>query len=604
MIQLQSILYPRKEVCEVPELYFHREGKRINFDGYFNLFYLEKRKKYTTIEHLILDSTLQGYDTLILVHDGADIDQIPLKAEECRRYQIAFPYEAYEKGVFSFSLIESDETTASEHVAEGFYVSDPENCRKVNIGIDICTYRRETYVERNLRQLKERLLERDELNVSEHIYIYVIDNGKTLHEHESIQKLVRLSAGKIQIIPNKNAGGAGGFTRGMLEVLNSKEKKSLTHILLMDDDAVVEPDTLVRIYGFLSTIKEEWKNITIGGAMLREDYPYMLYCAGEWWEASRVFNPAAQLDLRDFKNASARVLTAVEHEFERYSGWWCCCYSLNIVHEDNLPIPVFIHHDDIEFGRRNCENGIVFLNGVGVWHRGFDTTFPGANVYYETRNGLIDIVLHEKGNSKSCAWKYFTRWYMKEVASLNCKEARLACEAMKDFLRGPKWLWKKDPEKIHNHIREMANQMLTIDEMKESLPRQEYSEIVEQINKYETRCSADDIVLFQEKRKSVIQYFTLNGWLLPASSTQICMFFPWNSLNDLFRKKKVFLYDPISKKGVLLVKRYGDLAMALSLYVRATIEFLMRFDKAAHNYQENMRKITTRDAWEKYLGLK
>lgn len=52
----------------------------------------------------------------------------------------------------------------------------------------------------------------------------------------------------------------------------------------MDDDAVVEPDLLVRIYGFLSTVKEIWKDITIGGALLREDYPYLLLCAGEWWK--------------------------------------------------------------------------------------------------------------------------------------------------------------------------------------------------------------------------------------------------------------------------------------------------------------------------------
>ena len=49
MIQLQSILFPSSNVCQVEELYFHRydqaqKGERIDFDGYFNLFYIEKRK--------------------------------------------------------------------------------------------------------------------------------------------------------------------------------------------------------------------------------------------------------------------------------------------------------------------------------------------------------------------------------------------------------------------------------------------------------------------------------------------------------------------------------------------------------------------------------
>lgn len=49
MVQLQSILFPDSHVCQVEELYFHRynqiqETERIDFDGYFNLFYIEKRK--------------------------------------------------------------------------------------------------------------------------------------------------------------------------------------------------------------------------------------------------------------------------------------------------------------------------------------------------------------------------------------------------------------------------------------------------------------------------------------------------------------------------------------------------------------------------------
>ena len=55
---------------------------------------------------------------------------------------------------------------------------------------------------------------------------------------------------KIDIIQNMNAGGAGGFTRGMIEIMNRKEKEGYSHVLLMDDDAIIQPDLLVRLYGF------------------------------------------------------------------------------------------------------------------------------------------------------------------------------------------------------------------------------------------------------------------------------------------------------------------------------------------------------------------
>ena len=80
----------------------------------------------------------------------------------------------------------------------------------------------------------------------------------------------------------------------------------------MDDDAIVEPDLLVRIYGFLSTIKQTWKDITIGGALLREDYPYLLLCAGEWWKKGKTVNTEANLDLRTLKAASNDISLALE----------------------------------------------------------------------------------------------------------------------------------------------------------------------------------------------------------------------------------------------------------------------------------------------------
>ncbi len=73
-----------------------------------------------------------------------------------------------------------------------------------------------------------------------------------------------------------------------------------------------------------------------------------------------------------------------------------------------MPIPLFIHYDDIEFGVRNKNQGIVFLNGVGVWHKGFELLFSGANMYYDTRNNLMQIALHqEKGKKTVCSTLLF-----------------------------------------------------------------------------------------------------------------------------------------------------------------------------------------------------
>ncbi|MEY8337936.1 glycosyltransferase [Lachnospiraceae bacterium 62-35] len=603
MIQLQSILLPTKEVCDIPELYYHKKGCRIDFDGYFNLFYLEKRKKYTGIKNLSLSVCLQGYEKLIVLHDGKELGDILLDARTYREYKIEFPYEKFQKGVFWFALIEDREI--EQRCVKGFFVSepDPEACRRVHIGIDICTFKREEYVARNLKQMKEMILDKKELDVSDHIKIYIIDNGKSLSGYKPVQDLIDSSSGRAAVISNKNAGGAGGFTRGMLEILKERDKERFTHVLLMDDDAVVEPDTLVRIYGLASTLKEEWKDMTIGGAMLREDYPYMLFCAGEWWEKGRVQNPEKNLDLRNLQTASCSYLTETGHEFDRYSGWWCCCYSLNTVREDNLPLPLFIHHDDIEFCLRNLNQGITFLNGIGVWHRGIEVTFPGTNFYYDIRNLLIEIALHQDNAQKKTAGIILLKALTSSAFRLNLRDIVLIYRGLVDFLRGPEWLCLQDPELLHDKIRKLAHKMYPMDQLKKSLTDREYASAIEQIQKYEESFGINTIIDSRTRKSkcSLLHIFTYNGWILPSDKADVKVIFPTDSPFDAFRKKKVIFYEPASRKAMLLVRKYRIGAKMIFVQIKAWAAFAKGFDKAVENYKTNVDKVTNRKAWEAYL---
>lgn len=40
-MRLQNIRLPDSEICSEEALYYHRDGKWLKFDGYFNLFYIE-----------------------------------------------------------------------------------------------------------------------------------------------------------------------------------------------------------------------------------------------------------------------------------------------------------------------------------------------------------------------------------------------------------------------------------------------------------------------------------------------------------------------------------------------------------------------------------
>lgn len=450
-IQLQTILQPDMEICAEEELYFHRNKEEICFDGYFNLFYIEKWKRYTQLKKLQLSFRAVGYCMIRLYHNRECVDEIVLD-ETKQEHTIEFPWEQYMDGVFWFSFIPIKGSGMQQ--LEGYYTGICEKIQHVAIGIDICTYRREAYVLRNLKVLCERVLQNEELQVSKALWGYIIDNGKTLDTYEPLQQYLKTWGKRVSVIPNKNAGGAGGFTRGMLEVLKDKEQRKLTHVVLMDDDAVLEPDLFVRMYGFLCVVKPEWKDIILGGTMLREDKPYLLYASGEKWEKGLIISENRNLDLRKYENASCDKLISTRNEKKQYSGWWCSCFSLKVVTENNLPMPIFIHYDDIEFGLRNRRNGVVFLNGVGVWHRCFEDVPTGSNLYYDIRNNLINITRQYNENMATYySWSFYWKRLAIRIIRGKKRDIIWMIQGAYDFLKGPKWLYRQNPEQLNKVVR-------------------------------------------------------------------------------------------------------------------------------------------------------
>ena len=125
------------------------------------------------------------------------------------------------------------------------------------------------------------------------VEVFISDNGKTLKEYG-------LTSDKVHIFPNKNAGGAGGFTRGLIEIFRCPEK-GITHALLMDDDVVIEPQALERTYMLLALRRETYQDMFVGGAMLRLDEQAVQFEAGAVWHADTgMMHPLKSgLDLRN-----------------------------------------------------------------------------------------------------------------------------------------------------------------------------------------------------------------------------------------------------------------------------------------------------------------
>ena len=605
MILVQNLCFPDETICNVRELYFHETDAELVLDGWYNLLYLEKRKKYTETDGLVLHFHAEGYRALRVFIDREETAVHDLDSGELREYEIHLPYAESSGKVLYVSAVKDPDFTERTLRGGIYALVGQEKQREVSICVDICTFRREPYVTRNLGVLKNAFFTKETNrgdNPGRHISIYVIDNGRTLSDYEPVQSVVRACEGKIRIFPNKNAGGAGGFTRGMLEAMKAG---TFTHILLMDDDAVIDPESLVRVLGFLRSLKEEWKHMTVGGAMLREDHPHLMFCSGEFWKDGEIMYGGMDLDLREYRNATCDHLTKTGHEFDRYSGWWFCCYSMETVKKDNLPIQLFLHHDDIEYGLRNLGQGIAFLNGVGVWHRSADIGFTGVNMYYDVRNRLIEYALHAPNAGNRMFYKEMIRWIITSAIRFDYRQAWFVYCGLLDFLKGPKWLYWQNPEKLNDRMRKMLIPMEPVDEvLRSSGLRPKEAENLKKEIAFVHAAYAEGVEVFEERKKeraSLKHYFTVNGLLLPDDG-KTALHLPSDSPYRLYRKKAVLRYDPGSGKALLVRKNMRELWKVAGILIKSLIAVRTQIPRAIKTWQQGIGDITNREAWENYLG--
>ena len=601
-MRLQTILLPTEEICNVEELYFHRRGAYLDFDGYFNLFQIAKRKRYTKITGLKLSLELEGYSEIRLMNNRKPIQRFFLDADQLKHYVFEFPYRESD-GVFWFSLKQESGTT--NPFIQGYFEGICQKENPVNIVIDICTYRREAYVCRNMRNLVRRIYQNHDLEVRKHVQAFIIDNGQTLSQCKELQEILQTAEGKIRVFPNKNAGGAGGFTRGMIEALYRKDTENFTHILLMDDDAVFDSDSLVRTYGFLSTLKKEFRDITIGGALLREDCPYIQHASGELFKNCSIHTPEAELDLRNFKNCTRDTQLSYTHEEDYYSGWWYCCYSFNTVRLDNLPLPLFLHCDDIEYCLRNRYQKIAFLNGVCIWHKGPELTLPSSNLYYDIRNNLITTALHESGNIQKKACRYLFKALTSAIIRLKFEDIQLIYRGLQDFCKGPDWLVSADVEKLNSSLREYAYMPQPLEYYKDQLSLDEYQKLEEQLAKARSNPGIDVVLHRYDEAKSfhLKNRITFNGWIFPHDKDLVTAISVVESPYKSYRKRKIFLYEPMTQKGILLKKSYKQFLKILPYYLKVLLVVNGKVKSSADEFQYKFTNITNITTWKEYLGL-
>lgn len=584
---LQNFIFPKKGICEETALYYHihkgkavlqeeglflERGALVDFFSYFNSFSAGKWWEYTTVRHTEAILSCRGRHWISLYRTRLNRGTLYTEKVAEGADKICFRYD-------SPDWVYYIEVEAQEDMiirGGGYQVNETVEKRLVNLAIGICTYHREEYVQKTIRNLSDHILEKRDSELYGHVHVFVSDNGSTLSKEE-------LNSEFVHVVYNKNAGGAGGFGRCMLETMKMQEPCGFTHILLMDDDVILEPETVFRTCQILSLLKEQYQGHLLGGGLLRLDIPYIQHENGAQWQGDRILFPKQGYDLSERYD----IVANEERGSVNYCGWWYCCIPIKQGFEHALPMPFFIHRDDVEYGLR-YRGRIITLNGISVWHDAFDHRRASSMVYYDIRNALICNAIHYPEYSAGDAKKYVTRNMIGHLLKYRYEDQKLTLRALEDFCRGTAFLSFRDPVELHQEIAAMGYKQTDVSALLEKY----------RMGDFFTRLEPKD--LYKRKSYSLARGILLNGWFLPGKRK--CIPIPFGAPHkEFFRCKRVLLFDPDSKQGFLAERKWKQFFVTIGRCFRAGHIIRKSYKRAAEDWRENGRELTTEEFWERYL---
>jgi|GEM_PF-87378 len=577
-MKLYNFLYPSTDICNEKEMYFRGrsflleneriildEGGYIESSTYFNSISLDKWYGNTEVTDISIAVSLMGeFDITLYICDKIDgiikyviEDAVSVSFKNEEKTILKFKSK---KGIGFVRIVAKSQDSVFYGAA--YHANMQEELKNdVRLAIGICTYKREEYVLNNLSRLNETMSD-----VNSPMYnrtsVYVSDNGQTLQLNNN-----RL----ISVFHNENLGGAGGFTRCLIEAKMSKEP--YTHFVFMDDDIILDTHAIEKLIALLTTLKKDKHGYAIGGAMFSTDDKYLQFeSASKWQDVGFVFN-RRNVDMRIIEN-----LIDNEKEYDvNYNAWCFCCIPFDVVKDNNLPLPVFFHMDDVEYGLRNAFP-IITMNGINVWHLYKKGLIVAKNDYYDVRNKLIMLSEINPPAAIKLAWNYFSS-FTNEVLKYHYARAINTFDGILDFAKGFDYFKNLDTQRRHGTL---FNNVSWKDTSNEIIDKAWFSQ-----NDEKTKKAKIDVLL-----KSIFH------------GNKTAYIFNDNSMKDAAGKKYVYVVNKGERKHI--VYKY-NFVLALVCFVKRAkaLHFLKnKLPSVINEYNERIGEVQSLSFWNKYLKIK
>lgn len=565
--------------------------EKFDFATFFNALPYKKWRRYTVVEEAKIHLEIEGPFEVVFTRHDATLARPKRTVLQRQLHQddgvkvIDYTYREAENADFlSFEII----TYGMCKIRNSYYYADVDESliREVFLSVATTTFKQEKFIIPNIELFKDEVIGGTEA-VSSCFHMHVIDNGRTLDAEA-------LSCKGVTVHPNKNVGGAGGFTRGMIEAM--RQDPPATHVLLMDDDVQISTESIKRTFNVLSLVNDTYVEAFISGAMISYERQDEFYEDVGCVRSDGLYGPIkAKLDLSDFEDVVANDTLEVRKP-NRYAGWWYCCIPVSSIKEHGLPLPLFIRGDDAEYGNRAAKRFIT-MNGICVWHLTLALKFRAAFERYQVhRNSLIAQA--STGVYKSVDFmEQFKHNIQLDFKTFNYDGVELSLDALEDYLAGPEFIMKDQGERLIQEHSKKNETLTDLDEIQD--PRI-------------PRTVVDPTEFFEKSERTsfqkLVDYLSYNGHRLPSFMLRKDLaVIPWDGW--FYPAKKIRMHRDIlavsidGKQGIIRTmdkKRFREL---MKRYKALMKRYNSTYDSVRQQYSDAREYITSIEFWKKYLEI-
>ncbi|TQC50667.1 glycosyltransferase family 2 protein [Rhodococcus sp. WS4] len=416
-----------------------------SFCTYFNAFPASYWRRWSTLNSVVLRLELSGHCRIDVYRSKADSSRIHVEGREFQDGDAALEFEIELAPFEDGGWIWFDITTDTEVVLEsaGWY-APVEAPGEATVALGIPTFNRPTDCVKALTALAS-----DELVMDVVKAVIIPDQGtRKVKDEPGFTEAAEALGDRLVIHDQANLGGSGGYSRIMYEALKTTDCQ---HILFMDDDIEIEPDSILRALAMSRFAKTP---MLVGGQMLNLQERSHLHSMGEvvdrsifMWTAA----PNVEYD-HDFSRypLSDRENSRLLHRRidVDYNGWWMCMIPRQAAEELGQPLPLFIKWDDAEYGLRARDAGYptVTMPGAAIWHMAWSDKDDAIDwqAYFHLRNRLVVASLHMPGNCRGLVINT-VKATIKHLLCLEYSTVAIQNKAIEDFLQGPEHIFELLP---------------------------------------------------------------------------------------------------------------------------------------------------------------